>query len=83
MADGSFTNTLEAIFTAVVKEAMAERMRFGALRYKIAALGKQHGVFVTGTERCDGTIVVTYDGGKSVEIPETESYRLAVRLSTW
>jgi hypothetical protein len=83
MADGNFTQSVDVLLQSVVEEGMRRRMRLNQLRYLVAAAGKQYGVFVSGTDRSNGTIVVTYDGGKSIVVIETILYQQTVPLSTW
>ncbi len=83
MADGSFTHNIEAHLRNVVEEGMRARLQFNELRRHVAAAGKQHGVFVSGTDRHNGFIIVTYDGGVPMVVEETSVYQRAVPLSTW
>jgi hypothetical protein len=83
MADGSFKHDIEALITTAVNEAMKDMVPFNELRRKMAALGKQQGKFVTGTNRIDGIIHVSYDGGADVMVTETAAYKKAISVSTW
>jgi hypothetical protein len=49
----------------------------------VAACGKEHGVMVYGTDRIDGVVYVSYDGGLDVLVQETEAYQKAISMSTW
>jgi hypothetical protein len=83
MADGAFAHTIATMLTATVEAGMKALVPFNTLRHKVAAVGKEHGVFIYGTDRIDGVIIVTYDGGGRIEVDETELYRRKVSISTW